>query len=632
MPTPAPSLDMDVDAGDAQLVEDEDAQVVVQEAASPEVTTAKANPEDAAVPEDHMGAANPEDDPVTTSLSDQMVQTQTSTTVERQLAEKLDPEISKAVDIVDCLSGMGKHWTGDISGGLGVAGPGHKDPAQSVEEIDDFLSHDWATWGKLKYITLCYTYNGTAAWIAAIFVAGIFGTLEIFMRPLRVMTSYRNIVAGKEYEIDSAGYFGLMSGNITFLIILFSWQGIKRFFRRKSTMVFMDKMCIHQTDPELKSKGILGLAGFLKISDRLVILWSPRYFSRLWCVYEIASWMSQGKPLQNIEINPVAEGSFMFCIHLGITTLACMMVIAARFEDNTFYLSMATAAVIAACVPLHVMRRNVRDLSKMPKQIKEFSFHKAECFCCSCNHIIPGTDIHIDCDREVIKTKLNVWFSKGSKNRSPIDLFDSYVKKQLGKHILKRVGGAKVRYLSAVTCCVSGMLFFSDRLHMLWLLSGWPAWRLFMYYCTLAFAVFPSILRFVLETALLFNSAVGVLENPFLDVLVTLLACVPATVPTLGLMGVHYVSLKYETWWQQLLVTVGCVAVTLFLYREDPIAWYQNLRTSKGAGGIKEESQPDSGMNDGVDESEAEDAKAEPKDYAAMKKPSCDEDAVLVSV
>eukprot|EP00930_Biecheleria_cincta_P028621 TRINITY_DN19978_c0_g2_i1.p1 TRINITY_DN19978_c0_g2~~TRINITY_DN19978_c0_g2_i1.p1 ORF type:complete len:621 (-),score=115.32 TRINITY_DN19978_c0_g2_i1:135-1997(-) len=548
-----------------------------------------------------------------------------STATERTLSEKLDPEISKAVDIVDCLSGLGKHWTGDISGGLGVAGPGHKDPAQSVEEIDDFLSHDWATWGKLKFITLCYTYNGVPAAIAAIVVAGIFGTISIFVRNLRLLTSYRNIVAGQEYYIDSAGYFGLLSGNLTFIIFLFSWQQIKRFFRRKAYMVFMDKLCIHQTDPELKSKGILGLAGFLKISNRLVILWSPRYFSRLWCVYEIASWMSQGKPLKNIEINPVAEGSFLFCGHLGITTMSCLMVLAARWEDNTYYAAMATAAILAFIFPIHIMRHNVRDLSKMPKQIKEFSFHKAECFCCQVNHIIPGTDINIDCDREVIKTKLNAWFSKGNSKRSPIDLFDSYVKKQLGKHILKRVGGAKVRYLSAVTCCISGMLFFSDRLHMLWTLSGWAAWRLFMYYCTLSFAVFPSILRFVLETALLFNSTVGVLENRFLDVLVTMLACVPTTVPTLGLMGALYTCLKYEVWWPQLLTTIGCVIVTLFLYREDPIAWYQYLCTSKGAPKVTEAD----GFDDDKDEPEI---KVVLKDYASMKKPSGDTDAVLVSI
>ena len=46
------------------------------------------------------------------------------------------------------------------------------------------------------------------------------------------------------------------------------------------------QVCIHQTDQSLKEAGVFGLAGILKHSKRMVVLWSLRYFSRLWCVYE----------------------------------------------------------------------------------------------------------------------------------------------------------------------------------------------------------------------------------------------------------------------------------------------------------------------------------------------------------
>jgi len=549
-----------------------------------------------------------------------------SSLLSRVLSEKLDPEISKAVDIVDSLSGFGKKWTGDITGGLGTSTDGSKDPAQSVEAIDDFLSHDWATWGKLKYITLCYAYNGLAASIFAMFVAGVFGALEIFIPSLRRMPAYRQPVAGQNEYVESAGYFGLLAGNISFLVVLFFWQHIKRALTRKTYFVFMDKMCIHQTDPELKGKGILGLAGFLRISDRLVILWSPRYFTRLWCVYEIASWMSQGKSLRKVEINPVAEGSFMFANHIGITMLSVMLVWCARFEDLLYYITMASAAVGACMLPLHIMRRNVRDLQQMPQQIKSFHFDKAECFCCSVNHIIPGTDTVIPCDREVIQTKLTQWFKKGKAD--PIALFNNYVRKQLGAHILKRVGGSKVRYTSAVTCCISGILFFSDRAPLLWKLEGWASWRLFMFYCTNCFAVFPSILRFSLETALVFNSTVGVLKNPFYDILVTIAACAPTTVPTLLLMAASYQTLKQESWWQQVAVTVVCTFVTIFLYREDPIAWYQQYLCRNKLLAIDSASDKDPFADIKEDKEEI----VHSQEYSKMTKPLSAEDAVLVSV
>ena len=45
-------------------------------------------------------------------------------------------------------------------------------------------------------------------------------------------------------------------------------------------LVFLDKLCIPQDDEQVKEECILGLAGYLKASEKLVILWSERYFQR----------------------------------------------------------------------------------------------------------------------------------------------------------------------------------------------------------------------------------------------------------------------------------------------------------------------------------------------------------------
>ena len=54
---------------------------------------------------------------------------------------------------------------------------------------------------------------------------------------------------------------------LVFFIFLLFWQRIKSIFPEK--MVFLDKLCIHQEDDELKQKGVLGLGAFVCASDKL---------------------------------------------------------------------------------------------------------------------------------------------------------------------------------------------------------------------------------------------------------------------------------------------------------------------------------------------------------------------------
>ena len=42
-------------------------------------------------------------------------------------------------------------------------------------------------------------------------------------------------------------------------------------------------------DETRKSAGIASLGAFLGASDNFVVLFSPEYFSRLWCCYELAA-------------------------------------------------------------------------------------------------------------------------------------------------------------------------------------------------------------------------------------------------------------------------------------------------------------------------------------------------------
>ena len=75
--------------------------------------------------------------------------------------------------------------------------------------------------------------------------------------------------------------------------------------------MFLDKVCIHQTDTKLQKEGIAHLGMFLLFSGQLVVLQDDDYLERLWTVYELATFLSlqPKRPSRDSPCQP-AHGSF----------------------------------------------------------------------------------------------------------------------------------------------------------------------------------------------------------------------------------------------------------------------------------------------------------------------------------
>ncbi|KAF4658244.1 hypothetical protein FOZ61_005743 [Perkinsus olseni] len=91
-------------------------------------------------------------------------------------------------------------------------------------------------------------------------------------------------------------------------------------------MVFLDKCCISQKDPVAKKYGISKLADYLRVSNKLLILWSPDYLDRFWCVYELAVFLQKHdeKDVVLVNLNHIKLCVSLMLLQLLIILTLCL--------------------------------------------------------------------------------------------------------------------------------------------------------------------------------------------------------------------------------------------------------------------------------------------------------------------
>ncbi|KAF4696489.1 hypothetical protein FOZ60_000179 [Perkinsus olseni] len=147
------------------------------------------------------------------------------------------------------------------------------DLSKPVEELDMFLSHSWSGspfWKHLTLISILYVKTGYIAMLATVIPLSV----GIYFLP-----AHQRIAA---LVVQILGAIAFVLG-ICFGHLVPS--------RSNKRMVFLDKCCIPQNDSAARRQGIYNMDTFLRRSKQLLILWTPDYFSRLWCVFELASYL-----------------------------------------------------------------------------------------------------------------------------------------------------------------------------------------------------------------------------------------------------------------------------------------------------------------------------------------------------
>jgi len=388
--------------------------------------------------------------------------------------------------------------------------------------IDQFWSHSWRANTFFKVSVLLLYYNQAPAAFAACLAA----TLTMVLRGLNILP----FMVSQEYPILGGVYsyaaWCSLTGFTTFVVVLMFWRPRQR--------VFLDKVCIHQTDPNLKKEGVESIGAFLYHSRTMLVLWDPSYVQRLWCVFEMAAfaWAHRNDLKNRVEIRPVIFAPVFF--GLMLTSAINWALICFFPKDALLNLTVWPAIEAFWCVlGVHLLRSFHRDMTILKQHLAEFGFTNARCYCCQVSHKVPETGDKISCDREVIQACIVAWF--GSLHE-----FDDFVRAELASYFFRSLGSFGLPYRWIVGSQLPVLWAYMDLMAEAWARSEWLG---FVQFIIEGIAVWlcasPVVVAFVIWVT---NMLQTKRKSAVLDAVVSLVAAMLTLVPLAGMAFMWFLS------------------------------------------------------------------------------------------
>eukprot|EP00439_Symbiodinium_sp_Y106_P033545 s1400_g4.t1 len=358
------------------------------------------------------------------------------------------PEIVRAVPIGRVLAGFGRplrRSEGDFYGLSKQAG-----------KIQAFWSHSWQGPPWKKILALIFLYNSTAASVLSTAAAVCVIPLYVF----QVLPSF----------VSSSVWCSLV-GSVTYLLTLFFW-------RRPSRTAFVDRCCIHQSDPRLKAEGVFSLGAIIKSSEQLVVLWDWSYAQRLWCIFEMAAFLHTHKGQERVRIQPIIFGPLLLSTSLSFVLLNLgilgMYNVAGQ---NSFMIFVLVTIFFSGLifVPLASWpRQYFREVGHIRTQIVGFSIEKSEAYCCSVDHKDPHTGTPMPCDRKIIQECVIRWFGS-------IEAFHDRVHGDVQQALLDRMTSQVLSYkvfVEVYVLILRGLAYWLAAVPTVIYLLSWLAHRM----------------------------------------------------------------------------------------------------------------------------------------------------------
>ncbi|KAF4739569.1 hypothetical protein FOZ62_030873, partial [Perkinsus olseni] len=233
------------------------------------------------------------------------------------------------------------------------------DASVPVSSVDFFLSHSWSADGFWKQMAIFICASTSATYKIMVFSS--------------IAASYLFVFSGRylwreELIVSCLGF-------VSFLISLV----VIPLYHHRNTIVFLDKCCIQQKDPTAKSYGISRLAEYLRASDKLLILWSPDYLDRLWCVYELAVFLRTHDKEDVVVVN---LDHLKLCVTLMLTQFMSILILS-LIENYDSTLSLHSMGYASGLATSLLIGRKAFECSEewlaFCSKLKRFRVHKAKC-------------------------------------------------------------------------------------------------------------------------------------------------------------------------------------------------------------------------------------------------------------
>ncbi|CAE7765408.1 unnamed protein product [Symbiodinium sp. CCMP2592] len=275
-----------------------------------------------------------------------------------------------------------------------------------TDKIQEFWSHSWHGSALRKISTVMVQKNGLAA-ISA-------GTLASLLLVCLFVAGYLPGYERAPFQQTGRdsylfGIWGMVGGTLVAIVTLIGWQC--------RTPIFVDVMCIHQSDPGLKSEALLSMGAFLQSSESLHVWWDETFVERLWCVFEVGAFLGSCKlsdsgRAKTLVIRPTMLGtsSIATFFSLFVAHVSFMVI---PFDDLLLGWIIFSVLFLAGG---HFAARSLRSyfaaVEGMLVQLRNFRIREAKCQCCMEGHTEDDSNPY--CDREIISICIRKWFGTES--------------------------------------------------------------------------------------------------------------------------------------------------------------------------------------------------------------------------